>query len=126
MSSESNFPLSPVLYLSHGGGPLPVLGDKSHQSLINFFREVTPTLGIPKAIVVISAHWEENKPMITSGEFPALIYDYYGFPKESYEIKYPAPSSPELANKIFKLLGSAGIKQNLTLSAVLTTVCLCL
>jgi 4,5-DOPA dioxygenase extradiol len=113
MNTGSNIPLSPVLYLSHGGGPLPLLGDKCHQNLINFFREVTPTLGIPKAIVVISAHWEENKPTITSGEFPALIYDYYGFSMESYEIKYPAPSSPELVNKIFKLLGSVGIEAKL-------------
>ena len=110
MNSESNFPPSPVLYLSHGGGPLPLLGDKGHQNLINFFREVTPTLGIPKAILVISAHWEENKPTITSGMYPSLIYDYYGFPKEFYEIKYPVPGSPELANQIFDLLGSAGIE----------------
>jgi 4,5-DOPA dioxygenase extradiol len=113
MNSESNFPPSPVLYLSHGGGPLPLLGDKGHQNLVNFIREVTPTLGIPTAILVISAHWEEDKPTITSGAFPSLIYDYYGFPKESYEIKYPAPGSPELANKIFNLLGSAGIEAKL-------------
>jgi len=109
MISESNTPLSSVLYLSHGGGPLPLLGDKGHQNLINFIRDVTPTLARPRAILVISAHWEANQPTITSGEFPSLIYDYYGFPKESYAVQYPAPGSPELAKKIFNLLGKAGI-----------------
>ena len=113
MNNGLNIPSSPVLYLSHGGGPLPLLGDKGHQSLVNFFKKVTPTLGMPTAILVISAHWEEDKPTITSGAFPSLIYDYYGFPKESYEIKYPAPGSPELANKIFNLLGCAGIEAKL-------------
>jgi len=42
-----------------------------------------------------------------------LIYDYYGFPKEAYEVKYPAPGTPELAKKIFNLLGSAGIEAKL-------------
>ena len=113
MNNGLNIPSSPVLYLSHGGGPLHLLGDKGHQSLVNFFKKVTPTLGMPTAILVISAHWEEDKPTITSGAFPSLIYDYYGFPKESYEIKYPAPGSPELANKIFNLLGCAGIEAKL-------------
>ena len=113
MNSESNFTPSPVLYLSHGGGPLPLLGDKAHQNLINFIREVTPTLGMPSAILVISAHWEADQPTITSGPFPSLIYDYYGFPKESYEITYPAPGSPELANQIFNLLVNAGINAKL-------------
>jgi 4,5-DOPA dioxygenase extradiol len=87
MNIESNLPLSQVLFLSHGGGPLPLLGDKGHQNLVNFFRDVTPRLGIPSAILVISAHWEEDKSTITIGAFPLLSYDYYGFPKESYKIK---------------------------------------
>lgn len=113
MISQANISPSSVLYLSHGGGPLPLLGDEGHRHLIDFFREITPTLARPTAILVISAHWEERKPTITSGAFPALIYDYYGFPKESYEIEYPAPGSPKLANKIFNLLKSAGIEAEL-------------
>jgi len=113
MNSESNSPSGSVIYLSHGGGPLPLLGDKGHQNMINIIREITPTLAKPTAILVISAHWEEHKPTITSGAFPSLIYDYYGFPKEAYEIEYPAPGSPELANRIFNLLESAGIEAKL-------------
>ena len=110
MKADSTTVLSSVLYLSHGGGPLPLLGDKSHQNLINFFKEVTPTLTTPNAILLISAHWEASHPTITSGAYPPLIYDYYGFPKESYDIKYPAPGSLGLANKIFKLLANAEIE----------------
>ncbi len=113
MNKEAHNLPSSVLYLSHGGGPLPLLGNIGHQNLLDFIRKVTPTLIKPAAILVISAHWEETKPTITSGMFPSLIYDYYGFAKEAYEIKYPVPGSPELANKIFKLLGSAGIHAEL-------------
>jgi 4,5-DOPA dioxygenase extradiol len=113
MKSESNSLPGSVIYLSHGGGPLPLLGDKGHQNMIHIIKEVTPTLIKPSAILVISAHWEENKPTITSRAFPSLIYDYYGFPKEAYEIKYPAPGAPELADKIFNLLGSAGFEAKL-------------
>ena len=113
MNSESDIPPGSVLYLSHGGGPLPLLGDKGHQNMINFLREITPTLGKPSAILVISAHWEENQPTITSGASPALIYDYYGFPEESYAFEYPAPGAPELAHKVFSLLGSADIEAKL-------------
>ena len=109
MNHESKNRLSSVLYLSHGGGPLPLLGDKGHQNLINFIREVTPSFTKPNAILTISAHWEASQPTITSGAHPSLIYDYYGFPKESYAIQYPAPGSPELANKMLDLLNRAGI-----------------
>ncbi|WP_394752834.1 DODA-type extradiol aromatic ring-opening family dioxygenase [Crenothrix sp.] len=113
MSNTSKTPLSSVLYLSHGGGPLPLLGDKNHQNLIRFMMEITPALTKPSAILVISAHWEENIPTIASGVLPTLIYDYYGFPKESYEIKYSVPGSSTLANKIFNLLKNAGIEAKL-------------
>ena len=113
MNSESAIIQSSVLYLSHGGGPLPLLGDKGHQNMVNFIREVAPQLVKPSAILVISAHWEESKPTITSGKSPSLIYDYYGFPKASYEIEYPAPGAPELANRIFNLLGKANIEAKL-------------
>jgi 4,5-DOPA dioxygenase extradiol len=102
-----------VLYLSHGGGPLPLLGDKNHANMRHFLEEVTPMLNPPSAILVVSAHWEEDQPTLTSGASPALIYDYSGFPPESYQIHYPAPGSPELAGQVFRLLESHGIKPRL-------------
>lgn len=99
---------SPVLYLSHGGGPLPLLGDARHKEMVHFLKEVTPSLGRPAAVLVISAHWEESSPTITAGRFPGLIYDYHGFPKESYEIQYPVSGDPELAVKASNLLQSQG------------------
>ena len=114
MNTASNMSSSSVLYLSHGGGPLPLLGDESHQELVNFLKYITARLGKPSAIIVISAHWEEAEPTITSAAVPALIYDYYGFPKESYDIEYPAPGEPLLAHKVFDLLETHGIKSTLT------------
>ena len=66
-------------------------------------------LGVPAAILVISAHWEESKPTLTAGSNPPLLYDYYGFPRSAYEIQYPAPGQPDLAGEIAGLLGQNGI-----------------
>ena len=86
MSNKSNTSLSSVLYLSHGGGPLPLLGDESHKELVVCLKNVSDSLRSPSAIIVVSAHWEEDKPTITSGTAPSLIYDYYGFPEESCSV----------------------------------------
>ena len=100
---------APILYLPHGAGPLPLLGDRDHLEMIDFLREVTPLLGTPSAVVVISAHWEEQVPTITSGAAPSLLYDYVGFPEEAYRISYPALGAPALANRLYQLLQKAGI-----------------
>jgi aromatic ring-opening dioxygenase catalytic subunit (LigB family) len=105
--------LSSVLFIPHGGGPLPLLSDTGHLDMVNFLNNITPTLGSPSAILVISAHWEENEVTITSGKIPPLIFDYSGFPEEAYKIKYPVLGNPELANKIYHLLHDQGIKSKL-------------
>jgi aromatic ring-opening dioxygenase catalytic subunit (LigB family) len=105
--------LSPVLFIPHGAGPLPLLGDKDHQDLIDFLKKIAPSLGNPSAIVVISAHWEADKATITSGRAPALIYDYYGFPDDAYKFNYPAPGAPMLAELVFHLLQQCGIDARL-------------
>jgi aromatic ring-opening dioxygenase catalytic subunit (LigB family) len=64
---------------------------------------------VPKGIVVISAHWEEEEFTVTSHAHPPLIYDYYGFPEHTYRIKYDAPGSPLLAQRIIESLTNAGI-----------------
>ena len=89
-----------VLYLSHGGGPMPLLGDSSHQEMVDTLKRIATLIEKPKAILVISAHWEANTPTITSGATPSLIYDYGGFPPESYEIQYPCAGEPELAKSL--------------------------
>ena len=72
--------LAPVLYIPHGGGPLPLLGDPAHRQLVDFLEGIPRSLGTPSAIVLISAHWEEELPTLTGGRHPELLYDYYGFP----------------------------------------------
>jgi len=102
-----------ALFLSHGGGPLPLLGDSTHCEMVSCLKEVAAEIKRPSAIIVVSAHWEESRPTITSGENPALIYDYNGFPKESYEIRNPCPGAPDLARSIAEHLDKAGIDAGL-------------
>ncbi len=101
---------SQVLYFSHGGGPLPLLNDPSHEKMIEFMKNLPTHLKRPDAIVVISAHWEESVFTIQSGEAPDMMYDYYGFPKEAYSIKYPCKGNPELSHKIAQLFSENGIE----------------
>lgn len=113
MRQNTRQPQSPVLFLPHGGGPLPLLGDKRHQEMVDFLKDITQELGKPTAILIISAHWEEHCATITSGKTPPLIYDYFGFPDEAYDITYPAPGNPALAAKVFDLLKEQGIEAKL-------------
>jgi len=93
-----------IVYFSHGGGPLPILGDAGHKVMVDFMRQLPSRLRKPAAILVISAHWEENAATLISAQTPPMLYDYYGFPDEAYDITYPAPGNPELANRIAGLL----------------------
>lgn len=102
-----------VLFLSHGGGPLPLLGDEGHSEMVKNLNYLALKINKPSAIIVISAHWEEDIPTITSAAKPALIYDYYGFPEESYLIEYPCPGEPVLAKQVEELLNKSGIKTRL-------------
>ena len=102
-----------VLFVSHGGGPMPLLGDPGHQDMVDRLTELAADLRKPSAILVISAHWEEAIPTITSGTTPSLIYDYYGFPSEAYKIEYPCPGEPVLAQQVAQALDQAGIQARL-------------
>lgn len=102
-----------VLFVSHGGGPMPLLGDPGHQDMVYRLTELAADLRKPSAILVISAHWEEAIPTITSGTTPSLIYDYYGFPSEAYKIEYPCPGEPVLAQQVAQALDQAGIQARL-------------
>ncbi|CAO1669139.1 Extradiol ring-cleavage dioxygenase class III enzyme subunit B domain-containing protein [Halomonas sp. NYA30] len=98
-----------ILFLSHGGGPLPLLGDPAHQEMVELLKGIANVISKPSAILVISAHWEASVPTITSGAAPELIYDYAGFPPEAYRIQYPCQGEPELAQQVSRALENAGI-----------------
>ncbi|MFC2029682.1 DODA-type extradiol aromatic ring-opening family dioxygenase [Chloroflexota bacterium] len=102
-----------AVYFSHGGGPLPILGDASHQAMVEFMTRLPAQLTRPEAIVVVSAHWEEGAATLLGAPQPPMFYDYYGFPQEAYDITYPAPGYPALAERIAALLESNGIPARL-------------
>ena len=107
---RNGIPSQPTaLFLSHGGGPLPVLGDPSHAEMVRELRAIAASIDRPRAIIVVSAHWEQRVATITSAASPGIIYDYYGFPPESYEIEYPAPGNPDLADRLRTSLEDNGI-----------------
>lgn len=102
-----------ILFLSHGGGPLPLLGDDGHRELVATLQKITTKIAKPAAIIVISAHWEAPEATVTHAAHPSLIYDYSGFPEESYSIEYPAAGNPELAKQVFSLIQEHGINAEL-------------
>lgn len=99
-----------ILFLSHGGGPLPLLGDAQHQEMVACLQTIRKQLKKPSCILVISAHWEESVACVTSGAHPPLIYDYFGFPKPAYDIEYPCPGDPVLAQRIHDQLQNHDIR----------------
>ena len=102
-----------VLYFPHGGGPLPLMNEPGHANLNRFLGEYAASIKRPDAIVVVSAHWEEADIAITSAPTPPLLFDYHGFPPETYEYQYPAPGHPQLAARVHNLLSKAGIESRL-------------
>lgn len=97
-----------ALYIPHGGGPLPLLDDPGHTEMVEYLNSAATSIGRPSAIVVVSAHWESERPAITAGPSPDLYFDYYGFPPATYEYEYPAPGSTELAASLGSALATAG------------------
>lgn len=102
----------PALYLPHGGGPsFFMTGERKqrYQATEDFLRSVHTLLPVqPSSILIITAHWETAVPSFTGGLRPELIYDYYGFPPETYALQYPAPGNPQLAERAAGLLQAAG------------------
>ena len=85
----------PAMYLPHGGGPsFFMTGPRKvmYFEMEQFLRGVHTLLPAPpRAILIVTAHWEAALPTFTGGTSPELIYDYYGFPPETYQLTYPAP-----------------------------------
>ncbi len=103
----------PAWYIPHGAGPCFFMDwnpPDAWNRMAHFLRDLAGTLPRPPvAIVVVSAHWMEPHLGVTSAAQPDLIYDYSGFPPHTYQLKYPAPGSPDLAQQIVSRLDSAGI-----------------
>lgn len=102
----------PVFFLSHGGGPWPYVDGLKEQyaKTAEAFRRIPDSLPFrPKAILMITGHWEESGFTVSTAERPPMEYDYHGFPEHTYRIRYEAPGSPVLAARIGELLGHAGI-----------------
>ena len=105
----------PSFFIPHGGGPWPFvdlgLPRVEINSLASFLRWLPGALATPpKAILVISAHWEEAQPTLMAHPKPPLYFDYYGFPASSYQLSWPAPGDPQLALRIINQLNSAGFR----------------
>jgi aromatic ring-opening dioxygenase catalytic subunit (LigB family) len=106
----------PTYFISHGGGPWPWLPDMRQMlksleiSLANMPKEIGVT---PKAILMVSGHWEADDFAVMSSPAPGMVYDYGGFPAFTYQIKYAAPGAPELAKRVADLLTKAGLPTHL-------------
>ena len=107
----------PTYFVSHGGGPWPWMKDqwgdafaKLEASLQDIPRQIGKR---PKAVLVVTAHWEESEFSLSASLQPPMVYDYSGFPEHTYHIRYPAPGSPELAQRAQALLVDGGMHAKL-------------
>jgi aromatic ring-opening dioxygenase catalytic subunit (LigB family) len=108
----------PVYFIPHGGGPWPFMEFPKDASGRGPWDELRDFLGgldaeisrRPKAVLVVSGHWEtEPVPTLSTALKPPMLFDYYNFPPHTYELSYPAESSPDLAARARQLLSEAGI-----------------
>lgn len=98
----------PLLFVGHGS-PMNALADNDYtRSLSNLARR----LPSPQAILVISAHWLTTGTHVSCTSEPKLIYDFYGFPRELYEVKYPCEGAPQFADMACSLVTEASVSCN--------------
>ena len=107
----------PTYFISHGGGPWPYMMEQSkgmYDRLEQSLRDMPRQLGDrPKAVLVISAHWEEREFTVMAAARPPMVYDYSGFPEHTYHVQYPAPGLPTLAGQVRQLIQGAGFAARL-------------
>ena len=103
----------PVFFVSHGGGPWPWV-DGMKQMFVKTAREFAALPSRlpakPKAVLMITGHWEAARFSVSTSERPAMDYDYSGFPEHTYRLQYPAPGLPALASRVRELLDQAGFE----------------
>ena len=95
----------PSLFLSHGAPTLPLTDTPARA----FLSQLGHMLQRPKAILVISAHWETAQPMVSAVDRNETIHDFGGFPRALYDMRYPAPGSPSVAARVTDLLRASGL-----------------
>lgn len=100
--------LMPVLFIGHGS-PMNGIEDNEFSKRWAAMAKEIPT---PKAVLVVSAHWFTSGTRITAMDFPPTIHDFGGFPKELFDVQYPAPGNPELAKETSSLIHSANVELN--------------
>ena len=106
----------PTYFISHGGGPWPYMEEMRlpMAGLANALQDMPRQIGVtPKAILMISGHWEEMGFNVMSNPQPGMLYDYGGFPPHTYKVIYAAPGAPELAARVQGLITGAGLPSKL-------------
>lgn len=106
----------PTYYIPHGGGPCFFMDDPdgTWTSMASFLRSLPDQLPMPpKAIIVISGHWETAGFRLTASPRPPLLFDYYGFPAHTYQLRYDVPGSPDTAARAAELLRASGFPADL-------------
>ncbi len=113
MNNQSVKVKQPVFYIPHGAGPCFFMDWQpadTWEQMAEFLKSISSHLPErPKAILIVSAHWQTMDFSMTASRQPELIYDYYGFPEHTYQLTYPAAGAPVLAERIGKLLSYAGL-----------------
>jgi aromatic ring-opening dioxygenase catalytic subunit (LigB family) len=103
----------PTFFIPHGAGPCFFMDwdpPGAWDAMQAFLRDIATTLPArPRAILAVSAHWQQPDFALTGGAHPALLFDYRGFPPHTYQLRYPAPGQPALAARALSLLSQAGL-----------------
>ena len=102
----------PTYFIPHGGGPWPYMPEMATamQTLALSLADIPRQLGqTPKAVLMVTAHWEANAFTRGANPQPGMVYDYGGFPHHTYSVVYPAPGAPALAQRVQGLLLDAGL-----------------
>ena len=103
----------PVLFIPHGGAPCFFMDDPRQvwAGMATFLRELPACLPTePRAILIVSGHWETDGFALTGAERPGLVYDYRGFPPHTYALRYDVPGAPALAARAAALLAAASLR----------------
>jgi aromatic ring-opening dioxygenase catalytic subunit (LigB family) len=106
----------PAIFIPHGGGPCfwidfpPPFGPNAWDGLRAHLAGLVKSLPErPKAFLVVTAHWEEAAPTVSTAAAPGMLFDYFGFPAHTYQLSYPAPGAPAVAAEVKRLLAAAGV-----------------